>query len=72
MKLTYVFQISKNMPPTKNDINTTNILNTGSYKSFPILWGKCLKCILTYLYYTKYDEINIYHLCMHKNVFHNV
>ena len=33
---------------------------------------KCLKFILTYLYCTKYDEINIYHLCMHKNVFHIV
>ena len=33
---------------------------------------KYLKCILTYLYCIKYDEINVYHLCMHKNVFHNV
>ena len=37
MKLTYVLQISKNMLPTKNGINTTNILYTGSYKIFPIL-----------------------------------
>ena len=43
MKLTYVFQISKNMLPTKNGINTTNILYTGSYKSVPILWGKIFK-----------------------------
>ena len=43
MKLTYVFQTLKNMLPTKNGINTTNILYTGSYKSFPILSGKIFK-----------------------------
>ena len=36
MKLTYVFQISKSMLPTKNGINTTNILYTGSYKKYKI------------------------------------
>ena len=58
------------MLPIKNGTNATNILYTGSYKSFPILWEKCLKLIITYLFCTKYNEINICHLYMHENVFH--
>ena len=44
---------------TKNSLNAISILYTGSHKSFLILMGKCLKCILTYLYYINYDEIFI-------------
>ena len=58
------------MLPIKNGINATNILYTGSYKSFPILCGKFLKLIITYLYCTKYNEINICHLYIHENIFY--
>ena len=56
MKLTYVFQISKSILPTKNGINTTNILYTGSYKSFPILWRKMF---ITYFKEIKKFMINL-------------
>ena len=49
----------------KNDVKRTNIMCTGSHKSFPthsILRGKFLKRILTYLYSIKDNEINICHL----------
>ena len=65
MKLTYVIQIHKSMFPIKNDIKSTNILYTSSHKSLPIYYGlrgKFLNHILTYLYYTKYNEINRCHL----------
>ena len=65
-----LYQISKNILPIKNRINATNILYTGSNKSFPILWGKCLKLIIRYLYCTKYNEIKICNLYIHENVFH--
>ena len=129
MKLIYSIYVCLKKFPIMYNINTTSILHTGSHKSFPILCGNSLKCILlylycinyneinicdwgiqnhvshekwlklykyflyrltqkvsntlrpmawgfikrilAYLYRTKYDEINIYHLCMHKNVFHN-
>ena len=34
MKLTYVIHVYKSMLPTKNDIKSTNIMCTGSCKSF--------------------------------------
>ena len=70
MKITCAYHMSKNMLPIKNRINATNILYTGSYKSFPILWEKCLKLIISHLYCTKYNEISICHLYIHENVFH--
>ena len=51
-------------------INTTSILCTGSQKSFPILCGNSLKCILLCLYYINYNEINICHLGIQKHVSH--
>ena len=59
------------MFPVKNDINSTNILYTGSHKNFPIhygLRGKLLKCILTYLYCTKYNEINMCYSDVQNNI----
>ena len=56
----------------KNGINATINLQTGSHKNFPILCGKFLKRILTYLFCINSNEINIRHLYMHKNVFHNI
>ena len=58
------------MLPLKNGINAKNILYTGSYKSFLILWGKCLKLIITCLYCSKYNEINMCHLYIHVDFFH--
>ena len=52
------------------NINTTSILYTGSHKSFPILCGNSLKCILLYLYCINYNEINVCHLGMQKHVSH--
>ena len=69
MKLAYVYQVSKNMIPIKNSKNATSILYTDSYRSFSTLWGKCLKHIITYLYSTKYNEINICNLYIHENDF---
>ena len=54
----------------KNVVNATGNLYTGSYKSFPILRGKCLKFIITNLYCTKYNEINVCHLYIQENIFH--
>ena len=48
------------------NINTTSILYTGSHKSFPILCGNSLNCIL--LYCINYKEINICHLGIQKHV----
>ena len=59
------------MFPTKNCYKSTNILSTGSHKSFPIhyvLWGKFLKRMLTYLYCTKCNEIDMCHLDVKKPV----
>ena len=50
----------------KNGIKTTSILYTELHKSFPILCGKFLKRILSYLYCINCNEINIYHLDIHK------
>ena len=71
MESTYVNQVYKNMVPLKNDVKSTNVLCTGSHKSFPILWGntfKVLRCIISYggnflkrLYCSKYNEINVGH-----------
>ena len=70
MKLTYVFQISKSMLPTKNGINTTNICIQAFTEIFRSYGGKCLKRILTYLCSTNYNEISMYHLYIHQNVFY--
>ena len=59
------------MFPTKNDINGINILYTNLPKGFPIhygLQGKILKIILTYLYCSKYNDINICHSDVQKHV----
>ena len=56
--------------PYKNGVNNISILYTDSHKSFPILWGKCLKRILPNLCSIKYNKIYICHLDIHKNVFH--
>ena len=52
----------------KNCINATSTLYTGSYKSFQILWGKCLNHILTYLNCTKFNKFNMCHSDVHKYV----
>ena len=50
------------MFPVKSDINTINILYTGSHKSFSIgLRGKIFKRILTFLFFAKYNETNMCH-----------
>ena len=54
----------------KNGINARSILYTGSHKSFPILCGKFLKRILSYLYCMNYNEINIHHSDIQKHVSH--
>ena len=59
--------IHKHVLYKKNSRNATIILHTGSYKSFPILWRKCLNHILMYLYCTKCNEINICHSHIHKH-----
>ena len=71
MKLTYVIQVYKSIFPMKNGLNSINILYTSFHKSFPIqyTYGKeNLKRILTYLYCTKYNEINAFHLVIQKYV----
>ena len=61
------------MFPMKNGLNSINILYTGSHKRFPINYGprgrEFLKLIVAYLYCTKYNEINIFHLDV-KSMFH--
>ena len=52
------------------NMSTTSILYTGSHKSFPILCGNSLKCILIYLYRIYYNEINVCHLGIQKHVSH--
>ena len=58
--------IQKHISYKKIDAKSTNIMCTGSHKSFPmhciLRGGKFLKRILTYLYSTKYNEINVCHL----------
>ena len=52
------------MFPIKNDIKCSNIITTGSHKSFPIHCiprGKYLKRFLTYVCCTKYNKVNIRH-----------
>ena len=43
----------------KNGIDAISILYTVSHKKILNLMGKCLNCILTYLYCINYNEINI-------------
>ena len=62
------FRYKKSMFPYENDIKSTNILCIGSHKSFPILCGNSLKCILLYLYCINYNEINICHSDIQKHV----
>ena len=57
------------MLPTKKDLKATSILNTDPYKIFRSYGEKCLIRILTYLYWTKFKEINICHLDVYNNVF---
>ena len=58
----------------ENDMHTTNGMSTKTHKSFPIhygLWeGEFLKRILTYLYCTKYYDINRCTLNIQKHVFY--
>ena len=70
MKLMYIVYVCIKMFSIMYNINTTSILNTGSHKSFPILCGNSLKCILLYLYCINYNEINIFHLGIQKHVSH--
>ena len=70
MKLTQVILIYKSMFPMKNIIKSTNILYTGSHKCFSIHYiggRKFLKCVLTYLYFIKYNEIHMHHLDSQKH-----
>ena len=71
MKLTYVNQTYKTMFPIKNGFKSINALCTGSHKSFSMhysLQGKIfLKCILSNVYCTKYNETNICHLDVQKH-----
>ena len=60
------------MFPIKNDVKSTNIICTGSHKFFRSIasyGGKILKRILTYLYSTKYNEINMCVIQMYKTTF---
>ena len=54
----------------QNDINATSNLQTVSHKNFPILCGKFLKRILTYLFCINSNEINIWHSDIQKHVSH--
>ena len=61
-KLTYALKIHQNVFPIKNDTKSTQILSTSSQKVFLYIssyGGKFLKHILTYLYCTKCNEINM-------------
>ena len=71
MKLTSVIQIYKSICPTKNGLNSINILNTGSHKIFQYITaygGEILKHILVYLYCTKYNEMKAFRE-MYKSMF---
>ena len=59
MKLTFFIPMYKSTFNKKNDTKSTNILYTGSYKIFRYYGGKCLKCILSYLYCIIYNETDI-------------
>ena len=63
MKLALVIHINKRMFPIKNDIKCKYYL-TGSndFQYIASSRGNILKCILTYLYSTKYKDNNIRHL----------
>ena len=54
------------MFPIKNDLKSTNSMCTDPHKIFPCIasyrGGGFLKRILTYLYFTKDNEISIRHL----------
>ena len=70
MKLTCVIQVYKSMFPIKI-INSVNIFYMGFHKSFPIhyrLWGEFLKHILSNLYSTIYNEVNICHTDVQKHL----
>ena len=61
----------KHVSYKKNGINTLKILYTDLHKSFPIyycLLGGFFKRILTYLYCTKCNEINVCHPYVQKYV----
>ena len=64
-KFIHVIQISYSMNRIENYIHRTNILYTGSHKSFPIHYGLLaeifINSITTYLCSIKYNEINICH-----------
>ena len=56
IELTCIIQVYKSMFPIKNGkISFIYFFITGSHKSFP-MHGVSIKRILTYLYYTKYNE----------------
>ena len=61
------------MDRIENGIYTTNDSSTETHQSFSMhygLWegGKCLKRILTYFHYIRYNEINVRHLNVQKLV----
>ena len=61
------------MDNIENDMNGTKGSFTEIHKRFPVHFGllgegKFLKLILTYLYCTKYNKINIFHLVVQEHV----
>ena len=72
LKLIYVIYIWHRMNRIENGIYTTNGLSTETHKRFSdtlqAIGGKCLKRILKYLYWTKYNEIKICHSDIQKDI----
>ena len=71
LNLIYVVRIWHSINRIKNGICTTNGLSTDTQKfsdTLQRMGKKCLKHILTYFYCTKYNEINIGHPHIQKDV----
>ena len=65
----YAIQIYKSVFAIKNCLNATNSLYAGTHEIFPMywnLWRKIFKRILTHLYLSKCNDINVYHLGVQK------
>ena len=59
------------MTAIKNNVKGANIIFTGSHNNFRYIGfygAKILKPILTFLYSTKYNEVNICHSDIQKHV----
>ena len=65
LKFTHINENGYSIYRTKNDIHRTNGSSTKTHKSFldrlRSMGRKFLKCILTYLYCSKFNEISIHH-----------